>query len=144
MTEDTKSPLIKMNDLPVEFYMQVITELHNCIMELRKAFINVPSKHGMFFKLLADGVMQDDYKHFIFLTQALQFHISNDPNSGVKTDRRSTKNEKMFVDFIMDELKEFHQTLDSLDDDAQNDLLKTFGFTDDLTTEKKEEVRHEE
>tara|TARA_R110002012_G_scaffold274032_2_gene460206 strand:+ start:2479 stop:2907 length:429 start_codon:yes stop_codon:yes gene_type:complete len=134
---------ITMKDLPAEFYMQIITELHNCIMELRKAFINVPGKHGTFFKLLADGVMHDDYKHFIFLTQALQFHTSNDPNSGVNTQRRSTEDEQMFVEFIRDELKEFHNTLESLDDDAQDDLLKTFGFTDSLIDQEKEEVRHE-
>ena len=135
---------ITMKDLPVEFYMQIITELHNCVMELRKAFINVPGKHGMFFKILANAIMDGDYKHYIFLTQALQFHVSNEGSkSGINAHKESNKNEQEFIDSITSALKEFHHTLESLDDDAQDDLLETFGFSDNLTTKKKEEVRHE-
>ena len=140
MTKDKVTPKIKsLEDLPVQFYLQMLTELHNCIITLRKAFINVPGEHGKFFSFLADGVMDKDYKQYIMLTQALQLHLDN---SDIDQSRESNKEEQEFVDSLMDNLIDFHKTLNKLDDDAKDDLLESVGFGDELKP-KRNEVRNE-
>ena len=140
MTKDKVTPKIKsLEDLPVQFYLQMLTELHNCIITLRKAFINVPGEHGKIFSFLADGVMDKDYKQYIMLTQALQLHLDN---SDIDQSRESNKEEQEFVDSLMDNLIDFHKTLNKLDDDAKDDLLESVGFGDELKP-KRNEVRNE-
>jgi len=137
MTNNKK--VTSLEELPAQFYLQILTQLHNCIIELRKAFINVPGEHGKFFNILADTIIDGRYKEYIMLTQALQFNTSND---GIDTTREANKEEAAFVDSLMDNLRTFHETLNDLDDEGQSTLLESFGFGDH-PDKRKNEVTHE-
>jgi hypothetical protein len=130
-----------VKELPAQFYLQIMTELHNCIIQLRKAFIKVPGKHGDFFTILSDAIIDNKYKEWIMLTQALQFRLNTDK---VELSRKASDEEQEFVNTLMDDLNDFHKTLHNLDESSQSDLLESFGFGDTPDSKQKnEEMRNE-